>query len=480
VNAEAIAPAAVIPANARNQIDAPSSRHSRESGNPVSFARYPKYKDSGVEWLGEVPNEWLIVRLKQACTIAPSNIDKKSYDGQRSVRLCNYTDVYYNDEITEQIEFMAATATDDHVAKFSLKADDVLITKDSETPDDIAVPAYVPCDLNGVVCGYHLALLRPLANCSGRYLKYLFYSRYLRSMFAVAANGLTRYGLSQYALDNAEAPFPPIHEQKAIAAFLDRETAKIDALIAEQEKLIALLKEKRQALISHAVTKGLDPNAPMKDSGIEWLGQVPVHWEIRGLRTLASIVRGASPRPAGDPELFDGEFVPWVTVAEITKDESPDLTTTSNYLTERGAQASRTFKAGTLLYSNSGATLGVPKLLRMDACANDGVVGFENLASTLSTDFLYWFLRALTPTIRDLVKQGSGQPNLNTDIVGSIRIGLPPVDEQVAIVDSIKATENAFSTLSAQCSGAIDRLKERRAALISAAVTGKIDVRHVS
>src|SRR5690606_19643671 len=130
-----------------------------------------------------------------------------------------------------------------------------------------------------------------------------FDSHFARSCFEVSANGLTRVGLSQYAIDNVLVPTPPRPEQTTIATFLDRETAKIDGLVAEQQNLIALLKEKRQALISHAVTKGLNPNAPMKDSGVEWLGEVPAHWELGGLpRFIGPVVdyRGRTPTKVDD------------------------------------------------------------------------------------------------------------------------------------------------------------------------------------
>src|SRR5665811_1368433 len=123
-------------------------------------------------------------------------------------------------------------------------------------------------------------------------------------------------------------PVPPLPEQTQIAAFLDRETAKIDGLVAEQRRLMELLKEKRQTVISQAVTQGLNPHAPMKPSGIEWLGDVPAHWEVKPMRMIANVVRGASPRPAGDPRYFGGDAVPWVTVGEITKDDDVYLTET--------------------------------------------------------------------------------------------------------------------------------------------------------
>lgn len=223
----------------------------------MSFPRYPKYKDSGVEWLGEVPEHWGVKRLKRLATVFPSNVDKKSVDGEVAIRLCNYTDVYYNDRIVDGMELMEATATREQIEKFTLRGGDVIITKDSETADDIAIAAYVPEDLPGVVCGYHLSVIRPKLGCSGAFIKWLFGSAYARSSFEVRANGLTRVGLGQYAVDNVELPCPPAGEQATIAAFLELETARIDALVAEQERLIDLLREKRQAVVSHAVTKGV-------------------------------------------------------------------------------------------------------------------------------------------------------------------------------------------------------------------------------
>jgi type I restriction enzyme S subunit len=254
----------------------------------MSFPRYPAYKDSGVEWLGEVPEHWEVDRLKYIAKASPSNVDKKSYEDDHAVMLCNYTDVYYNEEIVAGMPFMAATATTDQVDKFTLRAGDTIITKDSETADDIAISAYVPQDLPGVVCGYHLSLIRPREGVVGRFIKRLFDSHFARATFGIAANGLTRYGLSQYPLDNFELPLPPAGEQTAITTFLDCEIAKIDALVADYRTLIELLKEKRHAVISHAVTKGLDPKVPMKDSGVEWLGEVPEHWEIIALSRVTT------------------------------------------------------------------------------------------------------------------------------------------------------------------------------------------------
>jgi len=193
-------------------------------------------------------------RLKHLASIAVSNVDKKTVSDERSVRLCNYTDVYYNERITAELPFMEATASADQIESFGLRADDVLLTKDSETPDDIAVPAYVVADLPDVVCGYHLALLRPSQEVDGRYLFWALASRSSREQFSASANGITRFGLRYDSFGEVLVPLPPIATQRAIADYLDGETARIDALIQRIESQTSLLQEHRQALITAAVT----------------------------------------------------------------------------------------------------------------------------------------------------------------------------------------------------------------------------------
>ena len=215
-------------------------------------------QDSGVEWLGEIPVHWSVRRLKTVSAVQLSNVDKKSLEGQESVTLCNYTDVYYNDRITCNLDFMSATATADQIRRFSLRAGDVLITKDSESWTDIAVPSLVVEDLPGVLCGYHLAHIRPKEFINGAFLGRAFAAIGPRDQFQIAANGITRYGLGSDAICTSQFAIPPIDEQSTIAVFLDRETAKIDALIEKVHNAIEKLKEYRTALISAAVTGKID------------------------------------------------------------------------------------------------------------------------------------------------------------------------------------------------------------------------------
>lgn len=215
-------------------------------------------KDSGIEWLGEIPAHWEVKRLKALASVHLSNVDKKSVEGQEVVRLCNYTDVYYNERITPDMDFMLATATREQVKRYSLRAGDVLITKDSESWTDIAVPAVVSDDMPEVLCGYHLAHIRPASECVGAFLSRAFSAIGPRDQFQVAAHGITRFGLGSDAIRAGLFAMPPESEQRAIADFLDRETAKVDALVAKVREAIERLREYRSALISAAVTGKID------------------------------------------------------------------------------------------------------------------------------------------------------------------------------------------------------------------------------
>lgn len=436
---------------------------------------YPEYRDSADEWLGALPSHWAVRRLKQVADAFPSNIDKKSHEGELPVRLCNYTDVYYNDVIADIDGLMAATASADQIEKFSLRAGDVIITKDSETADDIAVSAYVPDDLPGVVCGYHLSVIRPKAGTSGAFLKRYFDSHYAKSCVAVRANGLTRVGLGQYAVDNLVVPFPPLEEQTAIAAFLDRETGKIDALVEAQQRLIDLLKEKRQAVVSHVVTKGLDGTAPMKDSGVEWLGEVPAHWRVCLLkRAFARSDYGIS--ESLEPEGPIGVLrMGNIQEGRITFGELKYVGDVDDALLLR---------AGDLLFNrtNSLDQIGKVGLVRN---LPDVPLTFASylvrlqLADQCVPEFMSHMLntRGVLDQARARALVAIGQCNLNPVRYGEIVVALPPAQEQRSIAAELDRLTAQIDALVRETMVVIARLTERRAALISAAVTGKLDAR---
>lgn len=443
----------------------------------MSFGRYPKYKESGIEMLGSIPAHWEVHRLKRICDTFPSNVDKHSNPDETPVRLCNYTDVYYNEVIGDDLEFMSATASDDQIARFTLRSGDTLLTKDSETADDIAVSSYVPNDLPGVVCGYHLAISRPRTGTVGRYVKRLFDSAYAKACCANLANGLTRVGLGQHDLDNIDFPVPSPTEQAAIASFLDHETAKIDALIAEQERLVELLREERQAVISHAVTKGLNPNAPMKPSGIEWLGDIPAHWALRPLKHLVTMTSGGTPSKA-NLEYWDGE-IPWASSKDLKKHELPD---TEDHLTQLALDdgAAELVPIGSVLVCVRGMILAhtFPVATTRVAMAINQDLKALNSRESMNNQFLAWLLRGTAGASLARVDEAAhGTKVLRLDGWAQMSVPEPPIKEQLAITQFAVREDSRFSQLLIDVRRQIELLVERRSALISASVTGQIDVR---
>jgi len=210
-------------------------------------------KDSGVEWIGEIPRGWGVKRLKNVSDIKPSNVDKHIFPDEIQVRLCNYTDVYYNDFISESTELKPGSCNEMEFEKFRLKKGDVIITKDSESPDDIGIPCLVKDDFDDVVCGYHLTLIRP-QNMDGRFIFRFIQSDRTRRYFEINSNGITRYGLGKSSIENLFLPFPSLSEQEQIVSYLDEQTQLIDKNIQTEERKIELLKEFRQSLISEVVT----------------------------------------------------------------------------------------------------------------------------------------------------------------------------------------------------------------------------------
>ena len=436
------------------------------------FPRYERYKESGVEWLGEIPEHWKIRKLKHVAKIRLSNVDKHTRSTEIPVKLCNYTDVYYNHAITKKINFMSATATADQIKSFKLEKDDVLITKDSEIFDDIAVPAYIFETLDNVICGYHLAHIKP-DTIQGLYLFYALQAPNIATQFYISANGITRYGISKNAISCAIFPLPPIEEQKRIADFLDRKTLEIENAIAKKQRLIELLEEQKTILINQAVTKGLNPDVPMKDSGIEWIGEIPEHWEVKKIKYISKIFRGKfTHRPRNDPRLYDGKY-PFVQTGDIAR-AGKFLTKYKQTLNEKGLKVSILIPKGTVMITIS-ANIGDISILDFDSCFPDSVVGFNPKNKIMTRDFLYYSLLMMKQQFLYSSTQNT-QMNLNIERIGSNYLVFPLISQQINIVEYIDNKINEIDKLQIKTKQQIEKLKELKQILISQAVTGKIKI----
>ena len=450
---------------------------------------YPATADSGVEWLGEVPEHWEVRRLEHVASYRTSNVDKKTEDDELPVRLCNYTDVYYGDRIRASVgDFMEATASPGEVERFGLRVGDVLITKDSEDWEDIAVPALVAETADDFVCGYHLGIIRSGPAMDECFLYRAMQSGAVNRQLQTSASGVTRYGLPNAAVGDALLPLPPLDEQRAIAAYLDRETERIDALVAKKRLLIERLEEYRTALITRTVTRGLppeaaraaglDPSPRLKPSGAEWLGDVPEHWEVGNIRRYAEMKSGHTPSRQ-HPEYWEDCDIPWFTLSDVWQlrdGRATYLGDTRELISDVGIanSAAELLPAGTVILSRT---------------ASIGFSGVMPTPMATSQDFWNWVCGPklmplyLLLTFRSMrnefnrLMMGSTHRTIYEASAASFQIPVPPTPEQQAIIEFLEERLPSNDAARDAATLAIERLQEYRTALITAAVTGKIDVR---
>ncbi len=427
-----------------------------------------------LDWFPELPAGWHCKPLKAICDYRVSNVDKVPADGELPVRLCNYTDVYHNEFIRLDMDLMQTTATQAEIDRFGLAVDDVVITKDSETWDDIGVPAMIAESAPDLVCGYHLAMIRPNASAvDGRYLFRCLQARPMQFQFERTATGVTRFGLGVDAIGRLYLPVPPLAHQRAIAAFLDRETAKIDAMIAAKQRLLDLLAEKRRALITHAVTRGLKADVHMKDSGVEWIGQLPCHWSVIPLKYGFEHVGSGTTPSTSSPEYYGGD-TPWVTTSELRENI---VRSTAKHVTRdalRDHTSLRLYPPGSLLFAMYGATIGRVALLGVEATVNQAVCVFSR-PTRLDPTFASISLQACREYLIELAT-GGGQPNLNGEKIANHKVACPPLDEQQKIVNILGQRLCDLDSITDRLQRTVTLGRERRAALIAAAVTGVLEM----
>ena len=421
-------------------------------------------------WTEALPSEWKVSRLDDVADILFSNVDKHTVEGEVPVRLCNYVDVYKNERITGAIDFMEASAEKREINKFQIRPGDVLATKDSEEHDDIAISSLVAEELPGVICGYHLAMIRPRADrIHGSFIAWAHASKAFRAQYEAKAVGVTRFGLSQYAFRTARVPLPLPREQQRIAAYLDASCAAIDAAVSAKRRQIETLDALALAVIHQAVTRGINVAVRLKPSGMDWLPEVPEHWHVQQIKRTCKIVRGKfSHRPRNDPAFYGGEY-PFVQTGDITAARKY-IRTYSQTLNDLGLSVSKMFPRGTLVMSIA-ANIGDIAILDFEACFPDSMVG---LIPTHKTDlnFLYYMMRAMKGImLRSAVI--STQLNLNNVRIGTNFAAFPPKKEQMAIGEYLDAKEQEAFAVKETLNQQIAILTAYRKSLIHECVTGQ-------
>jgi len=433
----------------------------------MSLPRYPKYKDSGIEWLGEVPEHWLVRALKRVVSTpitdgpheTPDFIDEgipfASAESVSSGRL----------DFSKIRGFISPVDHERFSQKYKPRRGDIFMVKSGATT---GVTAIVDNDLDFNIWSPLAAIRCNAENCSRFVLNFLRSSCFLDAV-TIGWNFGTQQNIGMGVIENLYLATPTLPEQEAIAAFLDQETEKIDALVEEQRRLIELLKEKRQAVISHAVTKGLNSDAPMQDSGIEWLGSVPSHWGLKATKKLFRLVVEPAPDD-NDCELLSIYTEIGVRPRKDLEAKGNKATTTDGYWL---------VKKDDLIVNKLLAWMGAIGISDYDGVTSPA---YDILRARIPLEpRFYDFLFRCGICFSEFRRYSRGimdmRLRLYFDELGQLPMPYPPVEEQRTIVRYLQAGLTRIDELTAEATRAIDLLEERRTALISAAVTGKIDVR---
>lgn len=446
----------------------------------MRFPVYPEYKDSGVAWLGVIPEHWEFTPLKVRLTRNDGGVWGDDFDDEGTV-------VLRSTEQTADGRWIIADParrklTVSERAGSLLESGDIVITKSSGSSLHIGKTSLVTDEVALLGCCYSnfMQRLRASAGTEPKYVYYLLNSELGRAQFDYLSNTTTGLAnLTKGMIGGLLFAWPSFPEQRAIAAFLDRETARIDALIAKKQRLIELLQEKRAALISHAVTQGLNPAAPRKDSGIPWLGQIPAHWEVTKLKFATSrIVDCPHETPVYDP---DGGYA-----VIRTADLVPGTLDLSNaYRVDQGEFQKRIrrepLKPLDIVYGREGERWGYAALVpgSQAVCLGQRMMQFR-VACKFEPRFMMWQLNADHVYQQGAVETtGATSPHVNVETIKNYWLCAPPYSEQAKIADFIEQQASLMEETAMKASDAVGCLQEYRASLIAHAVTGKIDVRHV-
>ena len=431
---------------------------------------YPKYKNTEIPELGEIPDHWELIRLRNMGSFSKGSGGTKEDEVDHGLPCIRYGDLYTYHKyfITESRSFITPQKAEEYTP---IEKGDILFTTSDVTIRNVGKSAVNLMD-SPVYCGPDLIILRP-TKLHHHFAGYLLDSPYAQAQKARMQRGVTIMHIYTSQLGDIPFGVPPPDEQAAIVRYLDDVEQRIRAYVSVKERLIALLEEERQAVIHQAVTRGLDPNVKLKPSGVEWLGDVPEHWEIQQLKQKSRIFRGRfSHRPRNDASLYDGPY-PFIQTGDIAR-AGKWITTYEQTLNDRGLAVSQMFPRGTLVMTIA-ANIGDAAILDLDACFPDSVVGFTP-SHNVDRDYLYNLFQSMkTEFLR--VAPVNTQGNLNVDRIGATIVAFPPLAEQTTIAAHLNQLAYGSDTAIDRARRQIELMEEYRTRLIADVVTGKIDVR---
>jgi type I restriction enzyme S subunit len=445
-----------------------------DSKSTTAHPRYDEYEESGADWLGEIPAHWERIRLKFLADFTgggtPSKDNQEYWDG--SIPWVSPKDMKAG-RVTETQDYITPEAVVESSTKLVDPGSVLIVVRSG------ILKHTIPVATNEVEVAFNqdLKAITPDDSLRSRYLAYLIEGRNDTLLLKWTKSGTTVESLEQRRISNTEIPVPPPEEQHAITTYLDRKTERIDALIEKKKQLIDLLKEKRKSLISRVVTKGLDDDVEMQDSGVEWLGEIPAHWDSTQLRRLWDVIdckhRTADYVDNGIPILSTTEVKPARVdlsgARQTTAEEFRDL-----------AEGKRQPQQGDIIYSRN-ASIGSAAYVDTEEpfCMGQDVC----LIRSEDQDQLYLSYQLNSPVIHQQLEVeavGATFQRINVSQIDRLEVAVPPPSEQKEIANYLDEKTAQIDALTKRTQDGIKRLREYRTALISAAVTGQIDVRETT
>lgn len=438
-------------------------------------------KDCGIPWIGEVPEGWKVMKLRNLGRFSASGIDKKIVDGEPLIRIINYVDIYKNSnkELWEQ-DYMIVSAPIEKCQEHQVNVGDMFFTPSSETIEDIGVSAVVMESLANTAFSYHIIRFQPTNDIDYRYRKYITNNAICLNYFSSCATGTIRKTISRDIFKECLVLIPPPAEQQRIAEFLDRKCGEVDEMIALQEQIIEELKAYKQSVITEAVTKGLTPEAPMRDSGIEWIGQIPEHWKVQPLKYNFNR-RSERNNPILTTERLSLSIDKGVTLYS-------EKTTNLDRFKEDFTQYQLAYPNDIVLNCMN-MIVGAVGLSKYTGCVSPVYYVIYPSNSGISAEYYSYLLN--TSTIRGVyysygkgiyaIERGEGRVNtcrlkVSYDDFGRFNIPVPPIEEQQKIVMYIKQKCADIDALIATKQQKINSLKEYKRSIIYEYVTGKKEV----
>lgn len=443
---------------------------------------YSKYKKSDVEWLGEIPKQWEVKKLKYIS----ETISKGTTPSTEGKAILPFGDIIFlkaenivNNDVVKFPENYIDEETNEALKRSQLAENDILIVIAGATIGKVAIlqKESLPANTNQAVC-----FIRLNVNENYKFIWYYLQTHFIKQMISLDSVQSAQPNLSMEKIGNFITPYPSVLEQSQIAHYLDRKTAIIDRLIAQKRGLIALLQEEKAAMIQNAVTKGIDTEGVVfKDSGVEWLGEIPRHWKITNLRYIVTKI-GSGVTPSGGASVYKLEGIPLLRSQNIHF-EGLKLADVA-YVTEEidESMSNSRVESGDVLLNITGASIG--RCFYIDdnfgrGNVNQHVCIIRPIEQLVKTKFLYYVLRSnLGQSQIDICQTGSNREGLNFEQIKTFVLGLPSIEEQVAIVHHIEGQSLKLNGTIERIEQEVRLLKEYRVALISEAVTGKIDVRN--